>query len=326
MSLLLTFTPKTYKMTRNYLLRGVLATALLLLTVGSTVVYGQSTSINCIPVVEHSDVARINALSIEGTNYVTHGSKGYHDWRHVVNIPFTAGTRYPIKMQPKYFKEEVTVYWKIWIDYNMDGDFDDLYEYTCYGKGKGAIQGKLNIPQDIWNGETTMRVAISSDHYPNIPCDYIESGEVEDYKVTISNGNQFLPKEMKRGGLCVHMPTKAGDDKSDKTLKEKEAKKSNSNLTVETRSKISDDQYELSIFPNPSINFTVLKLDLEGENQKVDNIQITDLQGRLMTKTTYSHLENSTYKIDTQVLSGGIYNVSAYIGDRVFSSKLIVTK
>ena len=313
-------------MTRNYLLRGVLATALLLLTVGSAVVYGQSTSINCTPIVEHSDVARINALSIEGINYVTHGSKGYHDWRHVVNIPFIAGTQYPIKMQPKYFKEEVTVYWKIWIDYNMDGDFDDLYEYTCYGKGKGAIQGNLKIPKDIWNGETTMRVAISSDHYPNVPCDYIESGEVEDYKVTISNGNQFLPKEMKRGGLCVHMPTKASDDKSDKAVEEKDSTKDNSDLSVNTKARVSVDQYELSIFPNPSINYSIVKLELDGVNQEIDEIKITDISGRLMNKMTYTHLENSNYKLDTQSLSGGVYTVTANVGDRIISSKLLVTK
>ncbi len=313
-------------MTRNYLLRGVLATALLLLTVGSAVVYGQSTSINCTPVVEHSDVARINALSIEGINYVTHGSKGYHDWRHVVDIPLTAGTKYPIRMQPKYIKEEVTVYWKIWIDYNMDGDFDDLYEYACYGNGKGAIQGDLKIPQDIWNGETTMRVAISSDHYPSIPCDYIESGEVEDYKVTISNGNQIAPKEMKRGGLFVYMPTKAGEDDDDKNVNVKVNKSSKSDLSVKTRAKINDDQFELSIFPNPSINYSILKLDLDGVHQKVDEIRVTDLRGRLMNSIKYTHLENSTYKLDTQSLLGGVYTVTAYADDRIFSSKLLVTK
>ena len=313
-------------MTRNYLLRGVLATAMLLLSVG-TAVYGQSTSISCTPIVEHSDVARIQLLKIDGKKYVTHGSKGYHDWRSAVNIPISASTAYPIRMQPKYLKEKTIVYWKIWIDYNMDGDYDDLYEYACFGKGLGSINGKLNIPANIWNGETTMRVAISTDHYPKMPCDYIESGEVEDYTITISKGNQVAKKNIPRGGLCVYMPSKVGDTDVEKIIAtEQEEQPKVSDLSVDTRSRISDNAYKLSVFPNPSVYYSILKLDLQGENQTVDNIRITDMTGRLMTQMTYTHLNDSTYKLDTHSINGGIYTVTAYVGDRIFSSKLIVAK
>jgi|GEM_PF-5089257 len=314
-------------MTRNYL-RGVLAAAVLLLSVG-TVVYGQSADISCLPTVVHSDVARINALTIEGKNYVTHGSKGYHDWTHVVNIPFTAGTKYPIRMQPRYFKGDVTVYWKVWIDYNMDGDFDDLYEYTCYGKGTGSVMGNLNIPKDVWNGETTMRVAISTDHYPSMPCDYIESGEVEDYKVTITDGTATVKKNIPRGGLYVYMPTKAKDTKTDKKIKAKKAskEKSKSDLTVITRNeKPAIKDYKLSVYPNPSIYYSILKLDLDGENQAVDNIIITDISGRRISQLSYMHMSNTTYRINTQSIAGGVYNVTAYVGDQAYSTKLLVAK
>ncbi len=318
--------PKTYKMTRNYLLRGVLATALLLLSVG-TFVYGQSTNVICTPTVEHSDVARIQLLKIEGKKYVTHGSKGYHDWRSAINIPITAGKSYPIRMQPKYLKAKSTVYWKIWIDYNMDGDFDDLYEYACFGKGVGSINGKLSIPSAIWNGETTMRVAISTDNYPNLPCDYIESGEVEDFTVTLSQGTQIIKKNIPRGGLCVHMPSKVGDTSVEKINNPKnEDHSKSSNLSVDTRSRISDETFELTVFPNPSVYYCILKLDLEGKNQKIDDIRITDIRGRLMTQMTYAHLNDNRYKLDTQSINGGVYTVTAYVGDRIFSSKLIVAK
>lgn len=310
-------------MTRNYLLRGVLATAMLLLSVG-TFVYGQSANNTCIPTVEHSDVARIQLLKIDGKKYVTHGTKGYHDLRTIINIPIKAGIDYPIRLQPKYLKQKTTVYWKIWIDYNMDGDFDDLYEYACYGKGQGSINGRLNIPTDIWNGETTMRVALSTDHYPTTPCDYIESGEVEDYAITITNGNQIIKTNIARGGLFVHMPSKVGDTQVEKIIDSKNnAESSSSDLIVDTRN---FDDYKLSIFPNPSIYYSILKLDLEGSNQVVDDIKITDLRGRLMNQMTYSHLNDSSYKLDTQSLSGGMYTVTAYVGDKVFSSKLIVAK
>ena len=313
-------------MTRNYLLRGVLATALLLLTMGASV-YGQSTNISCTPTVEHSDVARIHLLKIDGKKYVTHGSHGYHDWRSAINIPLSAGTDYPIRMQPKYLKARTSVYWKIWIDYNMDGDYDDLYEYACYGKGLGSINGKLTIPNDIWNGTTTMRVAISSDRYPSTPCDYIESGEVEDYTITISNGNQIIKNNIPRGGLCVHMPSKAGDTEIEKIIKpEKEEPTTQSDLSVDTRNIIPDDAFILSVFPNPSVYYCILKLDLEGKNQKIDDIRITDIRGRLMTQMTYAHLNDNRYKLDTQSINGGVYTVTAYVGDRIFSSKLIVAK
>ena len=313
-------------MTRNYLIRGILATTMLLLSVGTSL-YSQSTNSTCTPVVEHSDVARINLLKIDGVKYVTHGSTGYYDWSHAVNISLIAGKKYPIRMQPQYLKGEMDVYWKIWIDYNMDGDFDDLYEYACYGKGTGTIYGNLSIPKDIKNGETTMRVAISTDHYPTVPCDYIESGEVEDYKVTISEGSQIVMKDIPRGGLCVHMPSSASEKKSDSNVEPKRKKKINTSIAkTEVRNHRKSTDYKLSIYPNPSIVYSLVKIDLSGVNQEIDKIIITDVSGKQIEKLSYIHMSDTSYRLNTQNIPGGMYNVTAYIGDQPFSTKLLIAK
>ncbi|MFD1616267.1 GEVED domain-containing protein [Gelatiniphilus marinus] len=84
----------------------------------------------------------------------------------------------------------------VWIDMNGDLDFDDAGELTFSwtGANTGASLGfsNKNIGPVIVEGETRMRVAMRAANGPITmtgitPCDDFTGGEVEDYKVILSN-------------------------------------------------------------------------------------------------------------------------------------------
>jgi hypothetical protein len=81
---------------------------------------------------------------------------------------------------------------KIFIDYNRDGDFNDLGE-SVGGNSVGNDNGvtlQFTVPASASNGITGMRVITADGNSPNAidPCISFQSGEVEDYLVEI-----FLP-------------------------------------------------------------------------------------------------------------------------------------
>jgi len=76
----------------------------------------------------------------------------------------------------------------VWIDYNQDGDFDDLGELVLTLIFSSASDfGNITIPADATLGTTRMRVRLHySDYEGNTtPCGNSEYGQVEDYTINI---------------------------------------------------------------------------------------------------------------------------------------------
>ncbi|MCW8999817.1 MAG: PKD domain-containing protein, partial [Kangiellaceae bacterium] len=102
------------------------------------------------------------------------------------NIALTAGGGY-------------TESWKIWIDYNVDGDFDDAGETVLSGlSGKDTVNGNINIPTSADGTTTRMRVAMKYNGEPSSSCGDFGDGEVEDYTVSITQNSSNPPG----GGTC----------------------------------------------------------------------------------------------------------------------------
>ncbi len=78
-----------------------------------------------------------------------------------------------------------------WIDWNNDGDFDDLGEEYDLGSATNVTDGPtsnsplaITIPESAEIGATTMRVATKWQSYPS-SCDASFNGEVEDYTINV---------------------------------------------------------------------------------------------------------------------------------------------
>lgn len=118
-----------------------------------------------------------------GTFSNTSAAAGYTDFTSKV-VSLTAGTTYNVTLTPGFASSTYNEYWKIWIDYNADGDFDDNSELAFDG---GAVTsttetGTLTVPSTA-SGTTRMRVSMKY-NASQTACETFSYGEVEDYTVT----------------------------------------------------------------------------------------------------------------------------------------------
>jgi hypothetical protein len=86
--------------------------------------------------------------------------------------------------------------WKVWIDYNQDGTFDNTTELVY---NSGAIttvtlsaNGNIQIPTAIPIGSTRMRVGMKWGSSDFTACTNFSYGEVEDYCVNIMDDPSAL--------------------------------------------------------------------------------------------------------------------------------------
>ncbi len=110
---------------------------------------------------------------------------GFGDYTDL-SISFKAGLTYPISFIPGFPSNSFPEYWKLWIDLNKDGSFQDPEEllFDSGGFFRQAVSGEITIPTNVEEGLTRMRVSMKFDSEP-VPCESFRFGEVEDYCVTI---------------------------------------------------------------------------------------------------------------------------------------------
>ena len=94
------------------------------------------------------------------------------------------GMTVDVKLTPKFRKDTSMCFWRIWIDYNNDGDFFGEGELVLSERGKDVISTQITVPNDAVYGATRMRVMMQKDETPDA-CSDIANGEVEDYTFNI---------------------------------------------------------------------------------------------------------------------------------------------
>jgi uncharacterized repeat protein (TIGR02543 family) len=118
------------------------------------------------------------------------GASPYSDFTSMVaNV--TQDASVSVSLTPGFPGSSYTEYWRIWIDYNGDQDFEDSGEQVFSGSGSSVVNGNFTVPTSTITGNTRMRVSMSYSTYPPI-CGTFTYGEVEDYTVNISStGEQY---------------------------------------------------------------------------------------------------------------------------------------
>ena len=94
------------------------------------------------------------------------------------------GMTVDVALTPKFRKDSLDQYWRIWIDYNNDGDFQGAGELVMSGSGKDVVHGTITVPGDAVFGSTRMRIMMQRGETPE-PCENITFGEIEDYGINI---------------------------------------------------------------------------------------------------------------------------------------------
>ena len=108
-----------------------------------------------------SEFEWIAQVKIGDIDNVSGKGDGYQDFSHLTTNVSPGGTL-EIGLTPGN-KVEFPNYWKVWIDFNRDGDFLDFHEEVISGitHGVATYQGSIDIPEDADLGKTRMRVAVS---------------------------------------------------------------------------------------------------------------------------------------------------------------------
>ncbi|MCC7245694.1 MAG: S8 family serine peptidase [Saprospiraceae bacterium] len=136
----------------------------------------------------------IKSVEIGNWSYDSgNGGPGYQNFAGNASVgapQIIAGSQTSITLTPGFNGFAFNEYFRVYIDYNGDGDFDDASE-LAYDPGYASDQpmtGMINVPNFITNGLTRMRVLMkykSSINQPPTACENIDYGQVEDYCVSV---------------------------------------------------------------------------------------------------------------------------------------------
>ena len=69
-----------------------------------------------------------------------------------------------LRITPEHSWIEYDEYFRVWIDFNQDADFDDPGEMVLEAIGNTAVSGDVLIPLDATLGPTRMRISLSLIH------------------------------------------------------------------------------------------------------------------------------------------------------------------
>jgi PKD repeat protein len=130
-----------------------------------------------------------NNSSYEWISYVafnsfsnSSGAAGYTNFTNLT-VPMTAGGNVSVTLTPGFSGSTYVEYWRIWIDYNKDGDFADAGEQVfAPASSSSTVTGSFTV-QSGASGTTRIRVSMKWNAIPSY-CEVFSYGEVEDYLVS----------------------------------------------------------------------------------------------------------------------------------------------
>ncbi len=154
----------------------------------------------CTPLVNmvSGDVA-INELKVTDKsgkilvdNITSYNGNSYNNYSDNLVMNMTFGASYSLDIFR--LTNSNSVNYKAWVDWNIDGDFDDAGEEVL---SSGTITGlttnaTFTVPNiaNSFEGKTRMRVGASYGSFSNTPCGVNQVGEFEDYAIVLANDNK----------------------------------------------------------------------------------------------------------------------------------------
>ena len=135
----------------------------------------------------------INKVVIGSLTKTSGNNGGYADYTSTT-VNMAAGSSQSVTLTPGFSNgifgaNSYPEYWKIWIDYNKDGDFTDAGElaFDAGGTSSSTVSGSFTVSSSAGLGTTRMRVQMKY-NAASTSCENFSYGEVEDYTVNITAG------------------------------------------------------------------------------------------------------------------------------------------
>ncbi len=131
----------------------------------------------------------IAGVKVGSLNKTSGANGGYADFTSN-SVSLAKGSSNTVTLTPGFAGTSYNEYWKIWIDFNNDGDFSDSNElvYDAGSVSSAVRTGTIAIPSSVSTGSTRMRVSMKYNG-AQTECETFSYGEVEDYTVTITGAS-----------------------------------------------------------------------------------------------------------------------------------------
>lgn len=239
----------------------------------------------------NSNYEWIQSVKIGNATKTSGNNGGYKDYT-ASTFSVIQGTTYSVVLTPGFASSTYNEYWKVWIDYNADGDFDDSGElvFNPGSMSSSAVNGQITIASNAASGVTRMRVQMKY-NAAGSACESFSYGEVEDYTVVVGASS--------REGMVT---TTEDADVSGRF---------NTHMV---------DSYEISVYPNPAKDAVSINFD----GLKEAKVTIVDQQGRLVDSFNYLDDGFSTQTLDLYNYNSGIYFIMVSNDEFTSTKRLVV--
>ena len=140
-----------------------------------------------------------------------HSSENSGGYLLVPNVTDTlySGMTYDVSCTPGYNGNAYNENFRVWIDFNIDGDFDDAGELVFDPSPTTInVQGAATMPSTLTEGHSRLRVSMtytpsSSNNEPE-PCGALTYGEVEDYCVVLALGSAIEGSSLEAPSFSIY--------------------------------------------------------------------------------------------------------------------------
>ena len=192
----------------------------------------------------------VKLVQLGNINRTSGADGGYYNGT-AIGTSVAAGSSQTITYQTGFTGTGYAEYFRIYADWNQDGDFIDAGETLVSTTNTAVVttsrSATFTVPTTAKNGTTRLRIVMSDASATNY-CGSYSYGETEDYSVTVSGGT-------------IVAPTLAGD--------------------APTRSELRT----LTMFPNPATD--VLNLSL-SDNAAITSVMVNDLRGARVAGASFA--------------------------------------
>ncbi|HET9504096.1 MAG TPA: M4 family metallopeptidase, partial [Hymenobacter sp.] len=208
---------------------------------------------------------------------------GYYDGS-ALTTSVAAGSSQTISYSAAFKSTAYPEYFKVYADWNQDGDFSDAGETIVSAAASNVATTRsstFTVPTTARNGKTRLRV-VMSDASATTSCGTYSFGETEDYTLTVMGGVNTATFDGGVAGLTTASPTL-------------------------------DAGAELSLYPNPATDALHLSLSSGAELKSVD---VLDARG---AKASGRYLGSG--EVSLSGLAPGLYVLRASDGQNIFTKR-----
>lgn len=128
-------------------------------------------------------IARVQLNTLDNTT-ACGSTSGYSDHTDL-STELAVGGTYSGSVTVGQHLESVAL--RVWIDWNQDGEFTDVYDVITYLWSSPVFNFNLTVPGHAVTGATRMRVRLITGYDPQ-PCASYAQGETEDYTIIVTGG------------------------------------------------------------------------------------------------------------------------------------------